>query len=60
MYKTDLEIAQEAKLLKIDKVAEKIGIEEDDLEYYCKYKAKLNLDLLKKNQILFPIYLLVN
>lgn len=50
MYKTDLEIAQEAKLLKIDKVAEKIGIEEDDLEYYGKYKAKLNLDLLKKNQ----------
>lgn len=50
MYKTDLEIAQEAKLLKIDKVAEKIGIEEDDLEYYGKYKAKLSLDLLKRNQ----------
>lgn len=50
MYKTDLEIAQEAKLLKIDKVAEKIGIDEDDLEYYGKYKAKLSLDLLKKNK----------
>lgn len=50
MYKTDLEIAQEATLLKIDKVAEKIGINEDDLEYYGKYKAKLSLDLLKKNK----------
>ncbi len=50
MAKTDLEIAQEATLLKIDKVAAKVGIHEDDLEYYGKYKAKLSLDLLKRNQ----------
>ncbi len=49
MAKTDLEIAQEAVMLPIQEVAAKVGIEVDDLEYYGKYKAKLSLDLLKKN-----------
>ena len=34
----------------IDQVAAKVGIESDDLEYYGKYKAKLNLDLLQRNK----------
>lgn len=46
--KTDLEIALEAKMEHILNVAQKVGIDEDDLEYYGKYKAKLNLDLLEK------------
>ncbi len=50
MAKTDLQIAQEATLLPILKVAEKLGISEDDLEYYGKYKAKLNLNLLNDNK----------
>lgn len=43
--KTDIEIAQEAKLEPIRNVAESIGITEDDLEYYGKYKAKLSDEL---------------
>jgi len=39
--KTDIEIAQEAKMLHICDVAAKLGITEDGLEYYGKYKAKL-------------------
>lgn len=46
--KTDIEIAQEATLLPIKNVAEKLGIEEDDLEYYGKYKAKLSDSLWEK------------
>ena len=41
--KTDIEIAQEAKMLDIRKVAAKAGItNEDDLELYGKYKAKIS------------------
>lgn len=43
--KTDIEIAQEAELLPIREVAEQLGIEEKDLEYYGKYKAKLSDEL---------------
>ncbi len=39
--KTDIQIAQEAAMLPIEQVAEKIGITGDDLELYGKYKAKL-------------------
>lgn len=46
--KTDIEIAQEAVLDPIKDVAASIGIEEDDLELYGKYKAKLSEDFLKK------------
>ena len=37
-FKTDIEIAQEAKLEHIRDVAAKIGVNEDDLEFYGKYK----------------------
>ncbi|WP_026525701.1 formate--tetrahydrofolate ligase [Butyrivibrio sp. MB2005] len=47
-FKSDIEIAREAELLPIGKVAETIGITEDDLEYYGKYKAKLTEDFLQK------------
>ena len=48
--KTDIEIAQEAEMLHIRDVAKKIGVEEDDLEFYGKYKAKFSDDYLKKVQ----------
>ena len=46
--KTDNEIAQEARMLPITQVAEKCGIEEEDLELYGKYKAKLSDSLWEK------------
>ena len=46
--KTDIEIAQEAVMEPIGKVAEQIGIGEDDLELYGKYKAKLSNELIKR------------
>ena len=46
--KSDIEIAREANILHINKIAEKLGIAEDNLEYYGKYKAKLDFDLIKK------------
>ena len=39
---TDIEIAQQAKLLPIKDVASQIGVSEDELEFYGKYKAKLS------------------
>ena len=47
---TDLEIAQATPMEPIQKVAAKIGIPEDALEYYGKYKAKLSFDYLKSIQ----------
>ena len=44
----DVEIARNTKLEKIQKIAENIGIEDDDLELYGKYKAKINLNIMKK------------
>ncbi|MCQ2421704.1 MAG: formate--tetrahydrofolate ligase [Lachnospiraceae bacterium] len=46
--KTDIEIAQEAKMLPITQVAAGLGIDEDALELYGKYKAKLSDEYLKK------------
>lgn len=46
--KSDIQIAQEANLKPITEIAKNLGIEEDDLELYGKYKAKLSLDLRKK------------
>ena len=43
--KSDIEIAQESKLQNIQNIAASIGINEDDLEQYGKYKAKVNLKL---------------
>lgn len=48
MYKSDLEIAQEAKMKKITEIAQDIGLTEDDYELYGNYKAKINLDVLKR------------
>ena len=46
--KTAIEIAQEAKMLHIREVAEKLGIAEDELELYGKYKAKLSDELIER------------
>ena len=44
-FPSDIEIAQNAKMLHIKEIAKKINIDEEDLEYYGKYKAKLPLEL---------------
>lgn len=46
--KTDVQIAQEAKMLPIKDVAEKLGISEDEIVNYGKYKAKVSLDVFKR------------
>ncbi len=46
--KSDIEIAQEAKLLHIGDIAKKLGLSEDDIEYYGKYKAKVGLDVMQR------------
>ena len=46
--KTDIQIAQEAEMMHIRDVAGTIGISEDELEFYGKYKAKLSDELWKK------------
>lgn len=43
--KSDIEIAQEAELVHIKEVVEKLGINEDELEFYGKYKAKISDEL---------------
>lgn len=47
---TDLEIAKSVELEKIQEIAKKIGIEEDDLELYGKYKAKISNEVINKNK----------
>ena len=49
-YLSDIEIAQNAKMQPITEIAEKAGIPEEYLEQYGKYKAKIDLSLLKKSQ----------
>ncbi len=49
-FKSDIEIAQETKMQPIEEVARKVGLAPDDIELYGKYKAKINLDVIKKNQ----------
>lgn len=46
--KSDIQIAQEAQMVHIKEVAEKLGIKEDDLELYGKYKAKLSDELMSR------------
>ena len=48
--KSDIEIAREAKMLPIAEVAKKIGVSEDDLELYGKYKAKIDDSWWEKNK----------
>ena len=46
--KTDIQIAQEANMLPIKEVAAGIGVTEDDIELYGKYKAKISDEYLEK------------
>ncbi len=46
--KSDIEIAQESKMQPIIEIAKKIGLEEDDLELFGKYKAKISNEALAK------------
>ncbi len=48
---SDIEIAQQAKMLKITEVAAKLGISEDDIEMYGRYKAKLSMDLIRSLEV---------
>ena len=45
--KTDIQIAQEAKLAPIQEVAAKLDIPAEDLEFYGKYKAQVSDELLQ-------------
>ena len=45
---TDVEIAQSCKMLPIKEIADRLGIDEDYLDFYGKYKAKLNNNLFEK------------
>ena len=47
---TDIEIAQQAKMLKITALAEKLGIHEDELEPYGHYKAKINQSYIDRRR----------
>ena len=48
-FKTDIQIAQEAKPEDIRNIAKKLGLNEDDIELYGKYKAKVDYNLIKNN-----------
>ena len=50
-FPTDLEIAESASISHIKNIAEKIGIDNDDLEYYGKYKAKIPLKYIDEDKI---------
>ena len=50
--KSDIEIAQEAVLLPIGKVAEKIGISEDSLSTTVNIRQSLQMSLLKRQRII--------
>lgn len=45
---TDVEIAQSAKMKPISEIAQKVGLEDDDLELYGKYKAKIALEAINR------------
>ncbi|WDV46973.1 formate--tetrahydrofolate ligase [Clostridiaceae bacterium M8S5] len=47
-FKSDIEIAQEAKMHDIREIAKKVGLTEDNIDLYGKYKAKVDYNLLKK------------
>ena len=50
-HKSDLEIAQSVAMQPIKNIASNLGIQEDDLELYGKYKAKLPLDLINDDRV---------
>ena len=47
---SDIEIAQAAKMQPIVEIAEKIGLNEDDLELYGNYKAKITQDAIERSK----------
>ena len=47
---TDLEIAQQADIKPIKEIAKKLNINEDDLEFYVKYKAKVDPNCIKAKE----------
>ncbi|PRX35807.1 formate-tetrahydrofolate ligase [Orenia metallireducens] len=47
-YKSDIEIAQEAKMLHIKEIAAKLGLSEEDIELYGDYKAKIKLETYQR------------
>ncbi len=49
--KSDIELAREANMLPIKEIAQNLGIAEDDIEQYGKYKAKLPLSLINEDKI---------
>jgi formate--tetrahydrofolate ligase len=49
-FKSDIEIAQEAQPQKIQLIAEKLGLQEENIELYGKYKAKVDYNLLKEGR----------
>lgn len=51
MVKSDIEIAQEATMQPIEKVAEKLDIDADALEHYGKYKAKVDYSILHNKKL---------
>ena len=48
--KTDIEIAREAKMLPISEIAKALGVEDNELELYGSYKAKINDSFLKRTE----------
>ncbi|ETA80716.1 formate--tetrahydrofolate ligase [Youngiibacter fragilis] len=48
--KSDIQIAQECRMLPIRDIGSSLGLSEDDLEYYGKYKAKISLDVLSERE----------
>ena len=49
-FKSDIEIAQESKTIHIREIGKKLGLTENDLEFYGKYKAKIDYNLLKTHK----------
>ena len=50
MFKSDIQIAQEADIKDIREIGKKIGLEEDDLDLYGKYKAKVDYKFLNEKK----------
>ncbi|HKL11077.1 MAG TPA: formate--tetrahydrofolate ligase, partial [Clostridia bacterium] len=49
-YKSDIEIAQEASMQDIREIAKKVGLTEDNIDLYGKYKAKVDYNVLKETK----------
>ncbi|SHJ87652.1 Formate-tetrahydrofolate ligase, partial [Dethiosulfatibacter aminovorans DSM 17477] len=49
-FKSDIEIAQEAKMQDIREIAQKVGFTEEDIDLYGRFKAKVDYNVLKKSE----------